>query len=63
MKSILASPWFSGVVAALIWIIISFSTGGSVAFSLVGGIAVGVVAFIISYLFHRLAVNSRNRAV
>jgi hypothetical protein len=62
MKSILASPWFSGVATALIWIVISFSTGGSAAFSIGGGVAVGVVAFAISYLFHRQAVNSRNRA-
>jgi hypothetical protein len=62
MKSILASPWFSGVMAALIWIVISFSTGGNAAFSIGGGAAVGVVAFAISYLFHRQAVNSRNRA-
>jgi hypothetical protein len=62
MKSILASPWFSGVMAALIWIVISFSTGGNAAISIGGGVAVGVVAFAISYLFHRQAVNSRNRA-
>jgi predicted membrane protein len=62
MKSILASPWFTGLATALIWIIISFSTGGSAAFSIGGGVAVGVVAFVITYLFHRQAVNNRNRA-
>ena len=61
MKSVLASPWFPGVAAALIWIIISFSTGGNAVLSIGGGVAVGVVAFAISYLFHRQAVNSRDR--
>lgn len=63
MKSILASPWFSGLAAALIWIVISFATGASAAFAIGGGVAVGVVAFVISYLFHRLAVGSRGRGV
>jgi hypothetical protein len=62
MKSVLASPWFSGVAAALIWIVISFSTGGNAAFSIGGGAAVGVIAFVISYLFHRQAVKDRNTA-
>jgi hypothetical protein len=62
MKPILASPWFPGVLAALIWIVISFATGGTALFSIVGGIAVGVVAFVISYLFHRQAEKSRNPA-
>ncbi|MEP7022736.1 MAG: hypothetical protein ABJB47_02770 [Actinomycetota bacterium] len=53
MRPILGSVLFPAVLAALLWIIISFATGGTALFSIVGGIAVGVVAFVISYGFHR----------
>jgi NhaP-type Na+/H+ or K+/H+ antiporter len=42
------------VIAAVIWIVISFATGGKVLFSLGGGILLGVVVFIVGYSFRRL---------
>jgi hypothetical protein len=49
-------------VAALLWIIISFATGGPVLFSLGGGILCGVVVFIIGYGFRRLVLDRRKAA-
>lgn len=54
MRTPLASNLLSAAIAALIWIVISFATGGSVLFSLGGGIACGVVVFIIGYCFRHL---------
>ena len=39
------------MVAALLWIIISLATGGTILFALIGGILVGIVAFLIGFGF------------
>ena len=62
MLKILGSNLFSASACALIWIIISFATGGSVLFSLGGGIALGVIAYIIGYAIRRLVVDRRKAA-
>jgi hypothetical protein len=62
MRTTLGSSLLSAVIAALLWIIISFATGGSVVFSLGGGIALGVVVFIIGYGFRRLVFDRRHAA-
>ena len=62
MLKVLGSNWFPPVGCALIWIIISFATGGSVLFSLGGGIALGVVAYIIGYAIRRLVLDRRKAA-
>jgi multisubunit Na+/H+ antiporter MnhE subunit len=49
----------AAVICAAIWIIISFATGGSVLFSLGGGILLFVVAFIVGYAFRRLVIDRR----
>jgi hypothetical protein len=59
---VLGSNLFSASACALIWIIISFATGGTVLFSLGGGIALGVVAYIIGYAFRRLVLDRRKAA-
>jgi hypothetical protein len=63
MKAILGSLWFSPVVAALLWIVITLATGGSVAFALIGGVIVGAIAFVIGYVFHRYHERRRHTAV
>lgn len=62
MLKILGSNLFSASACALIWIIISFATGGSVLFSLGGGIALGVIAYIIGYAIRRLVLDRRKAA-
>lgn len=57
MRKILGSNLFSASVCALIWIIISFATGGTVLFSLGGGIALGVVAYVIGYAIRRFVLD------
>jgi len=47
MRTTLGSSLLSAAIAALLWIIISFATGGGVLFSLGGGILLGVVNSII----------------
>jgi hypothetical protein len=61
MRTIFGSRLLSAAIAALLWIIISFATGGGVLFSLGGGIALGVVVFIIGSGFRRLVID-RHRA-
>ncbi len=39
----------SGLLAAVIWIVISFATGGSAAFAIGGGILCGIVVVIIGF--------------
>jgi hypothetical protein len=39
----------SAGIGAVIWIVVSFATGGKVLFSLGGGILLGIVIFIIGY--------------
>ena len=46
----------------MLWIIISFASGATVLFSLVGGVLVGVVVFIIGYSFHLLVMSRRKPA-
>jgi hypothetical protein len=61
MRTNVGSSLISGVIAAVLWIVISLVTGASVTFSLVGGIACGAVVFVIGYVF-RLLVLDRRRA-
>jgi hypothetical protein len=49
----------SAAICAAIWIIISFATGGTVLFSLGGGVLIGVIVFIIGYAFRRLVLERR----
>jgi len=58
MRTPLSGSLLPAAVAAALWIVISFATGGPVLFSLVGGIACGVVVFVIGYAI-RLAVGRR----
>ena len=62
MRTIFGSSLLSVAIAALLWIIISFATGGGVLFSLGGGIALGVVVFIIGHGFRRRAIDRRRAA-
>ena len=57
MLKILGSNLFSASACALIWIIISFATGGTVLFSLGGGIALGVIAYVIGCAIRRLVLD------
>ena len=52
----------SALICAAIWIIISFATGGTAAFSLGGGILLGVIVFIVGYAFRRLIFDRRRPA-
>jgi hypothetical protein len=52
----------SALICAAIWIIISFATGGTVLFSLGGGVVLGVVVFLIGYAFRRLIIDRRRPA-
>jgi hypothetical protein len=49
----------SALICAVLWIIISFATGGTVLFSLGGGILLGVIVFIVGYAFRRLVFDRR----
>jgi hypothetical protein len=62
VRTTLGSSLLSAAVGALLWIIISFATGGSVLFSLGGGILCGVVIFIIGYGFRRLVIERHKPA-
>jgi hypothetical protein len=62
VRTILGSTLLSAAIAAVIWIVISFATGGSVLFSLGGGIACGVVVFVIGYGIRRLVLARRTPA-
>ncbi len=54
MRTVLGTSLLSAAIAALLWIIISFATGGTALFSLGGGVGVGIVVFVIGYGFRRL---------
>jgi hypothetical protein len=58
----LGSALLPAAIAALIWIVISFATGGSVLFSLGGGVVCGVVVFVIGYGIRRLVLARRKPA-
>ncbi len=45
----LGGVFLPAVICAVLWIVISYATGGSTLFSLGGGILVGVIAFLIGY--------------
>jgi hypothetical protein len=62
MRTIFGSSLLSAAIAALLWIIISVATGGGVLFSLGGGIALGVVVFIIGSGFRRLVIDRHSAA-
>jgi hypothetical protein len=62
MRTILGSSLLSGAIAALLWIIISFATGAPALFSLGGGIACGVVVFIIGSGIRRLVLDRHKAA-
>lgn len=62
MRTTLGSSLLPAAIAALIWIVVSFATGGSVLFSLGGGIACGVVVFVIGYSIRRLVLDRRKAA-
>jgi hypothetical protein len=62
VRTTLGSSLVSAAIAALLWIIISFATGGTALFSLGGGILCGVVVFIIGYSIRRLVLDRRKAA-
>lgn len=62
MRTILESTLFPALIAALLWIIISFATGGTALFSVGGGILLGLVVFIIGYSVRRLVFDRRKPA-
>jgi hypothetical protein len=45
----LGGVFLPAVICAVLWIAISYATGGSTLFALGGGILVGVIAFLIGY--------------
>jgi hypothetical protein len=49
LRTALGSALLSAVICAALWIAISLATGGSILFSLGGGILTGVIVFIIGY--------------
>ena len=55
----LGSALLSAVIAAALWIAISYATGGRTPFSLGGGILIGVIVFIIGYGVRRLIFDRR----
>lgn len=59
MRNSLGMSVLAAVICAAIWIIISFATGGTVLFSLGGGVLLFVVAFIVGYAFRRLVIDRR----
>jgi hypothetical protein len=63
VRTPLGAHLLSSAISALIWIIIAFASGGSVLFSLGGGVACGVVVFVIGYSFRRLVLDRRKAAV
>jgi hypothetical protein len=53
------SALLSAVICAVLWIAISYATGGSTLFSLGGGILIGVIVFIIGYGLRRQIFDRR----
>lgn len=56
----LGSALLPAAICAVLWIAISYATGGPTLFALGGGILVGLVAFIIGYGL-RLLISDRRR--
>jgi hypothetical protein len=59
MRTDLGSALLSGVICAVIWIAVSYATGGPTLFSLGGGILLGVIVFIIGYGIRRWIFDRR----
>ena len=59
LRTTLGSALLSAVIAAALWIAISYATGGPTLFSLGGGILLGVIVFIIADGVRRLVLNHR----
>jgi hypothetical protein len=59
LRTALGSALLPAVIAAALWIAISYATGGTTLFSLGGGILVGVIVFIIGYGLRRLIFDRR----
>jgi hypothetical protein len=59
LRTTLGSCLLWAAIAALLWIVISFATGGTVFFSLGGGILIGVIVFIVGYGIRRLVLDAR----
>jgi hypothetical protein len=59
LRTTLGSALLPAVIAAALWIAISYATGGSTLFSLGGGILIGVIVFIIGYGLRRLIFDRR----
>jgi hypothetical protein len=59
LRTTFGSALLSAVIAAALWIAISYATGGSTLFSLGGGILIGVIVFIIGYGLRRLIFDRR----
>ena len=57
LRTAAGNALLSAVIGAVIWIVITFATGGTAAFALVGGILCGIVIFIIGYAFRRLFIQ------
>jgi hypothetical protein len=62
VRTTLGSSLLSAGICALIWIVISFATGATALFALGGGVAAGVVVFIIGYGFRVLVFERRKSA-
>jgi hypothetical protein len=57
MRTPVGSSLLSAAIATLLWIVISAATGGTALFSVVGGIMVGVIVFVVGYGFRRLVLH------
>jgi hypothetical protein len=57
LRTNLGSALLSAVICALLWIAISYATGGPTLFSLGGGILLGVIVFIVGYGLRRLILD------
>jgi hypothetical protein len=59
LRTTLGSALLGAVTCAVLWIVISYATGGPTLFSLGGGILIGVIAFIIGFGLRRLIFDRR----
>jgi hypothetical protein len=57
MRTPVGSSLLSAAIATLLWIVISAATGGTALFSVVGGILVGVIVFVVGYGIRRLVLH------
>lgn len=61
MKPFLRSPFASPAISAVIWIVISLATGGSLLFALGGGIVLLVLVYAAQEAYRRV-VGDKHRA-